>query len=455
MNSAAPVRRVHERSEMHQRRARVQPGVFRPLRRTHTPYGGYTLTELLVVVTIVVVLLAATLPIAKRVMDDSRTRDSARLLAGNFAMAKTYAARNNRPVGLWFELAPVLGFVDAVPPDGREVRQCTQVFLAEVPPPYAGGTTSARGIIRIEQLQGQTKPEFVVLTGLDTQPMPDGYIDVDTAEMDMLRSLVEPAETCLVKFEYKGDWFRLVRGTSDINHPLNASFPDPQRFYLAITRNPPPAVTLAEVKAASVSGTAIPPAYNIPMAIGFRFQVLRTPHRVGNPIELIAGTCIDMEYCGMGAQGGQLALPINHLVVMFSANGDIDGLFSDGIRFPPTGTLHFLIGQVEKLNVPGGADPDHATNMIMFNPAKSNLSDVNSVWVSVGRLTGQVVTSENLVPPIDEATLSPTTVNVFPGEAAVSAGRQQVLNPTVFADRATYVQHCREAATAREQMGGK
>ena len=125
---------------------------------------GYTLTELLVVVTIVVVLLAATLPIAKRVMDDSRSRDSARLLAGNLQMAKTYAARNNRPFGLWFELAPVLGFVDVA---GQEVRQCTQVFLAEVPPPYAGSTTSSRGIIRIEQ--GQTVPEFNPLIGVDNQ----------------------------------------------------------------------------------------------------------------------------------------------------------------------------------------------------------------------------------------------------------------------------------------------
>ena len=140
---------------------------------------------------------------------------------------------------------------------------------------------------------------------------------------------------------------------------------------------------------------------------------------------------------------------------MFSPSGAIDGLILDNTLIGATGTVHFLVGQVDKMNVPGGADPDHATNMIMFNPAKSNLSDVNSVWVSIGRLTGQIATSENLVPPIDEATLSPSTVNVFPGEAAVPAGRQQVLNPTVPADRATYVQHCREAATGREQMGGK
>jgi hypothetical protein len=203
-----------------------------------------------------------------------------------------------------------------------------------------------------------------------------------------------------------------------------------------------------------MSGSAIPPAYNSPTALGLRFQILRTPRKVGNPIELIAGTCIDTEYCGMGAQGGELAAPANHIVVMFSPSGAVDGLILDNVLMGATGTLHFLVGQVDKMNDPAGADPDHATNLTMFNPAKSNLSDVNSVWVSVGRLSGQVVTSENLVPPVDQATLSPMSVNVFPGEAAVPAGRQQVLNPTVFADRATYVQHCREAAIGREQMGG-
>ena len=80
---------------------------------------------------------------------------------------------------------------------------------------------------------------------------------------------------------------------------MNAAYPDPQRLYYVYT-------LAIGIQSGSVSGSAIPPAYNNPLAIGFRFQVLRTPNRVGNPIELVAGTCIDMEYCGMGAQGGEL-----------------------------------------------------------------------------------------------------------------------------------------------------
>jgi prepilin-type N-terminal cleavage/methylation domain-containing protein len=397
---------------------------------------AYTLTELLVVITIVTILLAATLPIAKRVMDDSRTRDSARLLAGNFAMARTHAARNNRPYGLWFELTRPLGLP-------ATVQQCTQVYLAEVPPPYAGSTTNSRGIIRVEP--GQTSPEFVPLYPAfqDTTPA-DGYNDQDTlGEKQFLVSLIDEGDTCLVKFEYKGDWFRLIRGKA-----TNALYPDPNRLYYLMTV---PGTFPANWVTGSVSGSAIPPAYNNQTSPGFRFQILRTPRRVGNPIELIAGTCIDLEYSGMGPQGGEFAVPLNYLVVMFSAKGDIDGLIADGVLSGPTGTLHFLIGQVGKMNDPGGPSANHPTGLNMFDPAASNLSDVNSVWVSVGRLNGQITTTENLIPTVQTTPPpTPTSLVIFPGDP-----RQQTLNPSLPADRGVYLQYCREVATNREQMGGK
>src|SRR5688572_17034993 len=50
-------------------------------------HSGYTLVELLVVITIAVILIAAALPIAKRMVDDSRSRDGARLFSGQFTLA--------------------------------------------------------------------------------------------------------------------------------------------------------------------------------------------------------------------------------------------------------------------------------------------------------------------------------------------------------------------------------
>src|SRR5437764_177131 len=54
--------------------------------------SGYTLAELMVVVVIMITLVAITLPIAKKVMDDSHVREATRVLHSYFAMAQARAA---------------------------------------------------------------------------------------------------------------------------------------------------------------------------------------------------------------------------------------------------------------------------------------------------------------------------------------------------------------------------
>ena len=82
----------------------------------HAHRRGFTITELLIVIMIAVILIAAALPAFKRVMDDSRTRDGARIVAGHLAMARTHAARTNRPYGVELVLEPPVGYVDPPQP---------------------------------------------------------------------------------------------------------------------------------------------------------------------------------------------------------------------------------------------------------------------------------------------------------------------------------------------------
>lgn len=417
---------------------------------------GYTLTELLVVVMIVVMLIGVTLPIAKRVMDDSRTREAARLLMSNFTMAQMYAARNGRPFGLWFELEAPIG--------DTTIRQCTKVYLAEVQAPYAGSTTSARGIIRQEPTTPGGENRFVPLVPVtyidnvapfgqwdddlngDGIPDPadtnnDSRVDESVAEKTFILSLIEEDEMFLVRFDNKGYWFLCQRGNTAAGTQNNL------------------------VMITSAMSTLYPMGYDKFYSPGYPFQILRSPRRVGNPMELTAGTCIDFTYSGMGRTGAGPLLPTegfangtSRLVVLFNSGGAVDGMFLDTTPIDePTGTLHFLIGQVAKMNPPAGASvstPPHPTNMNMFDPAASNLADTNSVWVSVGRRNGSVTSTENTPPPVDATTLGPNNVTIFPTDAAVPAGRRQNLDPTVTADRQVYLAWCRELATGRDQMGG-
>src|SRR5438132_13774810 len=107
---------------------------------------------MLVVVTIMIMLVAVTLPVAKKVMDGSQTREASRQLNAYFAMAKARALHTGRPCGIYFPFpnAP-LGTVDptyasmpaAIAQTYWPVRQVTQMYLAEIPPPYSGGTSNS------------------------------------------------------------------------------------------------------------------------------------------------------------------------------------------------------------------------------------------------------------------------------------------------------------------------
>jgi prepilin-type N-terminal cleavage/methylation domain-containing protein len=371
--------------------------------------AGYTLTEMLVVIFILSIVVVAALPVAKRVMDDTRSTESARQLSAQAALAKTMAGRNNRPFGLWLEYE-----VPAGAPLG--VKQCTQIYLAEVQPPYAGSTLNSRAKV----VQNGTDYE---LGFFDT----NGNADT-TVEPVYLANLVDDGDEFLVRFDYRGVWFLFQRVGN--------------RFILQT----------------SAASTLYPPGFNSPTAAAKPFQVLRMPRRVGKPLVMTGGTCIDVQYCGMGPSGSfhYPTTAANRLIVLFAPDGSIDGMFIDNTRVPVTGTLHFLIGQTDKINAPFGGNADHPTGMNLFDVTTSNLMDPNSFWVSIGRLNGSVTSTDNLPPPLDPATLSPTSVTVFPSEAAIPAGRQQTLNPTVApaATLGVMLLHSRENATTREQRGG-
>src|SRR4051794_6546336 len=128
--------------------------------------SAYTLAEMLIVVTIMIMLVAAALPVAKKVMDGSQVREASRQLNAYFAMAKARALHTGRPCGLYFAFNSPLGLTPeanlGMTPQQLAsywpVRQVTQVYLAEIPAPYSGGTSNARG--RIMRTPSNTN-EFV------------------------------------------------------------------------------------------------------------------------------------------------------------------------------------------------------------------------------------------------------------------------------------------------------
>jgi len=322
---------------------------------------GYTLVEMLIVVSIMIVLVAVTLPVAKKVMDGSQGREASRQLNAYFAMAKARALQTGRPCGVYFPFQVPLGHTDpsltaAQIPQYWPVRAVTQIYLAETPQHYSGSTTNARGRV--------TGGNFVTcdLSGNN-----------DSNEAGYLGSLLNNKEQFLVRFNFKGDWYICTNAGNNVFTYVRP-----------------------------LQGVVQPPS------TASTFQILRSPRPIGNALDLPQGTCIDITYSGVGNSARQFPLPptLNSIAagvyVMFSPNGSVDAMYINSLPTdPPVGSLYFLIGKIEKV---GGNDPWDITNSnfkssIYPNKDISNLADPTSLWVVVSRSTGQVMTAENMPDP--------------------------------------------------------
>ncbi|MDX1946998.1 MAG: prepilin-type N-terminal cleavage/methylation domain-containing protein [Pirellulaceae bacterium] len=378
------------------------------------PRGGYTLTEMLVVVTILVILIAAALPTARHVMEASKVKEASRQLQAYFAMARSRAAQTGRPCGLWIEVSPQVGGAPDAAPLNPVVRQATKFFLAEVPPYYAGSVQNMLGRIRDTGTSGTNRYVFEP-TMPNTSGSGPAYV-VDPVESATIISLLNLGEVFLVRFDNKGEWYQCVYNGSAFIY---------QKTLSGIVTFPPGGFSADNP--------------------GCVFQLVRAPRRVGNPLELTAGACIDMSYSGMGPTDRSFNIVRNNLVILFQPSGAMAGMYVDLNYVDPNfstvipvypnnpgnafGTCHFLVGRVEKVNAPLGANTNHPSGLNFFDPATSNLADTASLWVSVGRQNGTVTTADNL-----------------PNLAATDYSATGQVN---------YLATARENATNREQTGGQ
>lgn len=93
---------------------------------------GLTLVELMVVVGIALLLASVALPMLRPALVNRKIREAARQVNGFFASARTRAEALGRPVGVWMDR------------DELNPRGSSQLFMAEVPRPYAGDFVGAR-----------------------------------------------------------------------------------------------------------------------------------------------------------------------------------------------------------------------------------------------------------------------------------------------------------------------
>jgi hypothetical protein len=353
------------------------------------------------VITIMVMLMAITLPAVKQVIKDSGTREASRQLNAYFAMAKARALLTGRPCGVMMRcdlpigIGPDPGGSLSSMPDWP-ARQVTQLYLAEVPPPYAGGSSNSRGRIKISPILPATYE----------------FIPTDTNEILYLAGLIELGERFTIRFDYKGPWYvcQRQRDRNGNEHFIYQSPGDPTNGILPVGIGVSPnnqGIT------STGSVTPLPPGMSDPNPAhpGYTFQITRLPRRIGNPLELPAGTCIDLAYSGIGPtnlptgmlRAGMypgppvLSSPSNfpglftsspvkleYLTVMFQPDGGIDSVYLNNFSFAPPSTVHFLVGKTERIRQPTG-NSSHPAGKNIFDPESSNLPPATSIPATTPR----------------------------------------------------------------------
>lgn len=306
---------------------------------------GLTLTELLVVISIVVLLAAVVLPMMQPVLRGREVREAARQLSNLINQAQARAFERGRPAGILIE-----------PNNGRTFT----VRLAEVPPPYSGDSYDA-GAVYVAS-EGHL---YRTLVGT-------------TSGQKMIEAQSEN-EKLLIRFNYRGPLYTITKTSP----PTNV-YGTRVRLFSNIYPLPPVPQTQTPV--------STPP---VP------FEIYQWPKAsVTPPLELPNPAAIDLYFSKAGSFeiGPWLATTGGTVIITFRPDGSANSLYyshpfeDPNPPFPIISPIYLLVGRNP------GIPEQIVLNKTEINLRESNLADPDSVWLAIDHRTGKITVAQNNVP---------------------------------------------------------
>lgn len=363
---------------------------------------GMTLVELLIVITLLVMLMAAALPLMRPLLDDRKVRETSRQLNVFFANAKARALLSGRPVGVWIERSTL------------DPRQASRLYIAEVPPPYAGDLLGATASLEDENGDGLADSAILDQTGSFSAAPPTGFTSLPAATQAPW-AFVRPGD--FIRFDYRGTYYKIQQIVSVPPNILRVRFIDP-----AATWSPGPDGGWG-VAGADDDFSGLPPddigergwfnsddtlLYTVSKprpGVTVPYQIQRSPVKsISRPLNLPNGIILDLGNSGVGTLGRQFGPrsvapnppDLSPILIVFNAEGSVENVILHDKASTPTQSIHFLVGRTEKMfqdspNSPLRASAADATPII-FN---RNLSDQANQWFSIGHRTGVLTATEN------------------------------------------------------------
>ncbi len=328
---------------------------------------AFTLVELLVVMGVIVLLAALTLPSIKTLLAGQKITQAARVVQAHIDAARGRAISSGSLVAVLFER------------QANQSNSVTRLSVGQVFPPYQGDVVGAVGALANVRGWNSSTKKF--------DATPDLFCDqLTVSNLNGQLLFVTPQIFGAGDFIQLGDRENifLIDGVNSTTGVI--SF-----------RNPP----------FHIVDEGLPTEQHYPIQEGqilptvgseVSFRLFRKPTKSFAAASVLPrGTCVDLSVSGTGAAGFEFNSALSDSVmVVFNERGDVAFVMANTgtavTLLPPSGVLHFLVGKSEQVSpaLPGilsvKSDADPAS-------VNANLNDKENVWVSINPYSGSVYSS--------------------------------------------------------------
>jgi prepilin-type N-terminal cleavage/methylation domain-containing protein len=366
---------------------------------------GFSLIELLVVVSLLLLLVAITVPKLTPNRDARRLREAARAVAGFLDSARTQAMESGQPVGVAIQrmaannnVAMVLNQVESPPP-----------YTGDYPATVIGLTAPSGGSKQVSTPVGYAWTANVWFS--DTAPptssswyaAPKGDYGLYVQDGDFLR---------VNQQGYMWQVFQTATSTW--------TFAQATGFSNMASQTPP-------IYPSATSGTPPPPTGP---GMPFQFYPQPNPGRMlrsaAAALELPVPAVIDLWASGGGTVATDPALQAfqpasatdtNPVIIMFNSLGTVDSVSYGGVRYTVTETMYLLLGNRDQAPLSSGA-PTSATLPSAMPAPPLDFAEPNGRWVVIDPHSGATVVTD-----VDLSDARAAYSNTNPA-AAIAASRQ-------------------------------
>ena len=357
--------------------------------------AAFTLIEMLVTVTIMLILVTATVTMFRPANEERRIREAARAINVYLGSARNRAMETGRPCGVMFRMLRDGG-------GNPIVRASMNADQCEEPAAYSGDSEYGRAQI----IETSRDSQYAVLEAYFD---PAGTFNSDLIQVgNMVQFNAQGPLYEVIFLSPANDYFRVrldishgqlhpwmqaLAWDSSTTYTAGKTVLNNGRLYVALDKKDGDGNTIPNVGNPPSSSPDFWAAAPMPLPVLYR--VFRSPAKgFAQPLQLPAAAVVDMTASGIGDNA---AFNVDgDTVVMFDPNGAVEYVSIGGTAVNPTEPIYLLVGKRERVG--NGFVQNNANEQTL-----TNYQDLNNLWVVINPHTG-LITTDNVASSAGQTT---------------------------------------------------